>query len=140
MFSFILPIALDAKVQLRFIYNLPICEMNGVGLELGISPHTLSVIQKNNSMDVIAQKREILSQWLRQDIRASYKRLAEVLQKHDPPEMKSIEKLAMNLGQFFVCFHSFLIHVCVYVFVCVCVCVCVCVWFVCIQQGAVWML
>ena len=90
--------ALDAKVQLRFIYNLPICEMNGVGLELGISPHTLSVIQKNNSMDVIAQKREILSQWLRQDIRASYKRLAEVLQKHDPPEMKSIEKLAMNLG------------------------------------------
>ena len=30
------PIALDAKVELRLIYNLPICDMNGVGLELGM--------------------------------------------------------------------------------------------------------
>ena len=85
------------------IYNLPISEMEGIGLELGISPNTLSVIKKNNCSDVTAQKREILSQWLRQDIKASYRKLAEVLYMHDPKEMESIEKLAKNLGQFVNC-------------------------------------
>ncbi|KAL5469233.1 hypothetical protein EMCRGX_G030458 [Ephydatia muelleri] len=90
--------ALDSKVELRLIYNLPISDLDGVGLELGISPNTLSVIQKNNSSDVIARKLETLSQWLRQDIKASYRKLAEVLYRHDPREMDSIEKLAKNLG------------------------------------------
>ena len=117
-------------MELRLIYNLPICDIKGVGLELGISQHTLSVIQKNNSMDVIAQKREILTQWLRQDIRASFKRLAEVLHRHDPPEVESIKKLANNLGQLLCAFAVFdcvcmCVSVCVYVCLCVCVCVCV---------------
>ncbi|KAL5505337.1 hypothetical protein EMCRGX_G006752 [Ephydatia muelleri] len=70
----------------------------GIGLDLGISPNILSVIQKNNYGNEASRKREILGQWLRRDIKASYRKLAEVLNKHDPPEMESIEKLAKNLG------------------------------------------
>ena len=86
------------------IYNLPIHDLDGIGLDLGISQNTLSVIKKNNCGDETSRKREILGQWLRQDIKASYRKLAEVLNKHDPPEGHSIEKLAKNLGQFVNCF------------------------------------
>ena len=112
------------------IYNLPISDLDGVGLELGISSNTLSVIQKNNSSDVTARKRETLSQWLRQDIKASYRRLAEVLYRHDPREMDSIEKLAKNLGQFvdcFMCICNVCVCVCLCVHLCVSLCVSVCV-------------
>eukprot|EP00731_Ephydatia_muelleri_P005380 Em0002g1556a len=95
-----LPNALDSKVELRMIYNLPIHDLDGIGLDLGISQNTLSVIQKNNCGDETSRKREILGQWLRQDIKASYRKLAEVLNKHDPPEVHSIEKLAKNLAEF----------------------------------------
>ena len=85
------------------IYNLPIHDLDGIGLDLGISQNTLSVIQKNNCGDETSRKREIVNQWLRQDIKASYRKLAEVLYKHDPPEMDSVKKLAKNLGQFVNC-------------------------------------
>lgn len=76
---------------------MPLTDWNSVGIELGISQNTLTTIRKNNSSDVIAQKREMFIQWLRQDLKASYIKLAEAIQKQEPVDKESLVKLAKNL-------------------------------------------
>ena len=61
------------------IYNLPLDDWHNVGIELGIPENELKVIQKNNVGDFNAQKREMFSTWLRQDVKATYRKLVEVL-------------------------------------------------------------
>ena len=87
------------------IYNLPLADWHGVGIELGISESALKVIQKNNVGDVNAQKREMFSTWLRQDVKASYRKLVKVLTKPDlaEPEGDSAQKLADTLGKILLC-------------------------------------
>ena len=79
------------------IYNLPFDDWEPVGLELGISHSTLTTIKKNNQCDVNAQKREMFSTWLRQDVHASYGKLVEALRKTEN-NADSVIKLGQNLG------------------------------------------
>ena len=80
------------------IYNLPLADWHGVGLELGISDNALKVIQKNNVGDVNAQKREMFSTWLRQDVKATYRKLVDVLMATHVAERDSAMLLAQRLG------------------------------------------
>ena len=82
------------------IYNLPLADYHSVGIELGISENALKGIQKNNVGDVNAQKRDMFSTWLHQDVKATYRKLVEVLMKPDLPELEkeSAMKLATSLG------------------------------------------
>ena len=88
--------ALDSRPELRMIYNLPLAEWCNVGLELGISDNALKVIQRNNVGDANAQKREIFSTWLRQDVKATYRKLVGVLMEIG--ERDSAMILAQRLG------------------------------------------
>lgn len=96
----ILSPALDSKAELKMIYNLPLSDWYSVGIELGIFENTLKLIKKNNDGDFNAQKREMFSTWLCQDVKATYRKLVEVLVKPDlpEPEVESAEKLVTSLG------------------------------------------
>ena len=78
------------------LYNLPLHEWEVVGLELNIPHNDLTTIKKNNQWDVNAQKREMFSTWLRQDVHVSYGRLGKVLEKLK--YNKSVTTLYKNLG------------------------------------------
>lgn len=88
----------DTRPELKLIYNLPIRDWQGIGLELSISDYQIKVIEKDHVCNVDAQKREMLSQWLVQDAKATYAKLASALHKHDPPEIESVKKLESNTG------------------------------------------
>ena len=78
------------------IYNLPLADSHSVGLELGISDSALNVIKRNNVCDANAEKREMFSTWLRQDVRATYRKLVDVLMSIG--ERDSAMLLAQRLG------------------------------------------
>ena len=77
------------------IYNLPLADWYSVGIELGIPGNELKVIQKDNLNDFNAQKREMFTTWLRQDVKATYRRLVEVLMLN---EQESVMILSNSLG------------------------------------------
>ena len=89
------PALLDSRPELKMIHKLPVADWHGVGIELGIPDNTLKDIQKNYTGDVNAPKREMFSTWLRQDVKATYRKLVEVLAI---TERESVMTLANRLG------------------------------------------
>ena len=84
------------RPELRNIYNIHIDDWYSLGLKLGLSDNSLKTIQRNNTGDLNACKREMLSQWLRQDTQATYQKLVYALQECD--EHVAATKMAEERG------------------------------------------
>ena len=86
------------RPELRDVNKIQVNDWYSLGLKLGISDNSLRTIRQNNPGDVNACKREMFSQWLRQDIHATFQTLVYAL--CECGENTAAHKMADERGNF----------------------------------------